>query len=203
MRIKVFKQIIIDAWRSIKLGYLSSRHDRFGEFHDSSCILMPFYGNKSNIFMEEDTNIGENATFVNSHGRFFLKKFSTIGPHLMVIAQNHNYFKVGKYPGCKDWQSGSIPDDVHVDDYVWIGANVTLCPGVHIPRGCIVAAGSVCVKSREYLPYTVIGGNPAKMIKYRLSLEEQLEQENLVVPPPERIPEGVLRYNWNKFMRQT
>ena len=121
----------------------------------------------------------------------------------MVIAQNHNYFKVGKYPGCKDWQSGSIPDDVHVDDYVWIGANVTLCPGVHIPRGCIVAAGSVCVKSREYLPYTVIGGNPAKMIKYRLSLEEQLEQENLVVPPPERIPEGVLRHNWNKFMRHT
>lgn len=54
MRTKVFKQIIIDAWRSIKLGYLSSRHDRFGEFHDSSCILIPFYGNKSKISIQSD-----------------------------------------------------------------------------------------------------------------------------------------------------
>lgn len=199
VKLSIIKQVLKDAWRAIKLGYLSSRHDRFGEFHDTSCICMPFYGNKANIFMDEHTNIGENSTFLNLHGRFFMKKYSTSGPHLTVVTANHDYFKVGQYPGSPDWMKPTLPvEDIRVDDYVWLGANVTLLPGVHIPRGCIVAAGSVCVKGKLPL-YSIIGGNPAKFIKFRLTLEEQLEQERTIVPPDERIPEEILIQNWEKY----
>ena len=44
-----------------------------------------------------------------------------------------------------------------------------------------------------------MGGNPAKFIKFRLTLEEQLEQEKVVVPPNERIPEAILKKNWEKY----
>lgn len=48
---------------------------------------------------------------------------------------------------------------------VWIGANVCILPGVHIGDGAILAAGAVVTKDVE--PYEVIGGVPAKHIKYR------------------------------------
>lgn len=48
---------------------------------------------------------------------------------------------------------------------VWIGANVVILPGVVIGDGSILAAGAVITKDVE--PYSVVGGVPAKIIKYR------------------------------------
>lgn len=48
---------------------------------------------------------------------------------------------------------------------VWIGANVTLSPGITIGNGVVVAAESVVTRSVP--DYAIIGGNPAKIIKFR------------------------------------
>ncbi|WP_225790924.1 CatB-related O-acetyltransferase [Pseudomonas sp. Marseille-P8916] len=50
---------------------------------------------------------------------------------------------------------------------VWVGANVRLRGGIEIGNGAIVAADSVVTKSVP--PYAIIGGNPARLIKYRFS----------------------------------
>lgn len=50
---------------------------------------------------------------------------------------------------------------------VWIGANVTILRGVKIGNGSIVAAGSVVTK--DVPPYAIVGGIPAKVLKYRFS----------------------------------
>ena len=52
---------------------------------------------------------------------------------------------------------------------VWIGDNVTVLGGVTIGNGAVVAAGSVVVK--EVPPYSIVGGNPAKIISYRFDEE--------------------------------
>lgn len=49
----------------------------------------------------------------------------------------------------------------------WIGNNVLILPGVTVGDGAIVAAGSVVTKSVP--PYAIVGGNPAKIIKYRFN----------------------------------
>jgi acetyltransferase-like isoleucine patch superfamily enzyme len=73
---------------------------------------------------------------------------------------------------------------ITIEDDVWIGGNVTVCPGVTIGRGSTVGAGSVVTKvsfeypmftlevgewcsysSQDLAPYTVVAGNPAKVIK--------------------------------------
>lgn len=66
--------------------------------------------------------------------------------------------------------------DIILDDDVWIGYNVTILSGVHIGQGAIVAAGAVVTK--DVPPYAIVGGVPAKIIKYRFSPEvvEQLMQ---------------------------
>jgi len=48
---------------------------------------------------------------------------------------------------------------------VWIGQYVTIMPGVKIGDGAIIAANSTVVKNVE--PYSIVGGNPANMIKKR------------------------------------
>ena len=54
--------------------------------------------------------------------------------------------------------------DITIENYVWIGDNVTILKGVHIGKGSIVAAGSVLTKSIPDM--CIAAGNPAKIIKY-------------------------------------
>lgn len=62
---------------------------------------------------------------------------------------------------------------------VWIGEGVTLANGIKIGDGAIVAANSHVVK--DVPPYAIVGGNPAKLIKYRF---------------PEKVIERLLRVKW-------
>lgn len=54
---------------------------------------------------------------------------------------------------------------ITICDGVWIGARAIILPGVTIGEGAVVAAGAVVTKDVE--PWTVVGGNPAKIIKMR------------------------------------
>ena len=56
-----------------------------------------------------------------------------------------------------------IPIPVTIKKNAWIGANVTICPGVEIGEGAVIGAGTVVTKDVE--PYTVVAGVPAKFIK--------------------------------------
>jgi acetyltransferase-like isoleucine patch superfamily enzyme len=64
------------------------------------------------------------------------------------------------------------PQPISIGDDVWIGQDVLIRDGIHIGTGAVVAAGSVVTKNVE--PYQVVGGNPAKFIRYRI--EESLVQ---------------------------
>lgn len=68
-----------------------------------------------------------------------------------------------------------------------------------LDKGCVVVAGAVCVRTKEYPPYSVIGGNPAHFIKWRFTLEEQIEHEKKVFLDNERLPEEKLRNNYFNF----
>ena len=63
--------------------------------------------------------------------------------------------------------------DVIIGNDVWIGNNVTIMSGVTIGDGVVIANNSHVVKNIE--PYSLVGGNPAKLIKYRFT-PEQIEK---------------------------
>lgn len=63
--------------------------------------------------------------------------------------------------------------DIVVEDDVWIGYRSTILSGVRIGQGAIVAAGSIVTK--DVPPYAIVGGNPAKVIKYRFD-EEMIKE---------------------------
>ncbi|OEF01641.1 antibiotic acetyltransferase [Vibrio crassostreae 9ZC13] len=55
--------------------------------------------------------------------------------------------------------------DTHIEDGVWLGMRAMVMPGVTIGEGAVVAANSVVTK--DVAPYSIIGGSPAKVVKYR------------------------------------
>jgi acetyltransferase-like isoleucine patch superfamily enzyme len=67
----------------------------------------------------------------------------------------------------------STKGDVIIGNDVWIGDNVTIMSGVTIGDGSVIANNSHVVKNIE--PYSIVGGNPAKLIRYRFT-PKQIEQ---------------------------
>lgn len=76
------------------------------------------------------------------------------------------------------WANGQFPDvytgipyaRVVISDNVWIGANVVVLKGISIGEGAIVGAGSVVTKNVP--PYTIVAGNPARVIR-EIPLDER------------------------------
>ncbi|WP_333489731.1 CatB-related O-acetyltransferase [Alkalihalobacillus sp. CinArs1] len=64
-------------------------------------------------------------------------------------------------------------EGVTIRDNVWLGANVIVLDGVTIGEGAIAAAGSIVTK--DVPPYAIVGGVPAKVLKYRFD-EETIER---------------------------
>ena len=67
----------------------------------------------------------------------------------------------------------STKGDVIIGNDVWIGSNVTIMSGITIGDGSVIANNSHIIKNVE--PYSLVGGNPAKLIKYRFT-KEQIEK---------------------------
>lgn len=97
--------------------------------------------------------LGKHPTkdFVSTHPVFF----STLKQAQVTFA-DINYFDEFAY--------------IIIGNDVWLGANVIVVDGVKIGDGAIVAAGSVVTK--DIPPYAIVGGVPAKIIKYRFEKEE-------------------------------
>ena len=83
-----------------------------------------------------------------------------------------------------DEKTKGYDKDVIINEDVWMGLNVTILSGVEIGRGTTVAAGAVVTKSTP--PYCVVGGVPAKVIKFYWTIDQILERESQLYPEAER-----------------
>ena len=103
-------------------------------------------------------------------------KFCAIASKVKFIMNgaNHNTNAFTTYPFGAfggDWEvglenlSGGFKGDTVIGNDVWIGYNATIMPGINIGDGAIIATNAVVTK--DVPPYSIVGGNPAKLIRYR------------------------------------
>ena len=85
-----------------------------------------------------------------------------MGPNCFIHHRNHRFDRTD-VPMIEQGYSPSKP--VIIEDDVWIGQDVTIMVGRHISKGTIVAANAVVTK--DFPEYSIIGGNPAKLIRNR------------------------------------
>lgn len=82
-----------------------------------------------------------------------------------IITSNHNFRSEDLWEVPYDKRFVRKP--VTIGDCVWFGFRVIVLPGVTIGEGAVVGAGSVVTK--DVPPLAIVGGNPAKVLKYRNS----------------------------------
>jgi len=93
-------------------------------------------------------------------GKIVIGNYFHSGIECMMICQNHNY--EGE---CIPYDSTYIMKTITIGDCVWLGNRVIIIGSVNIGEGAIIAAGAVVTK--DVPPLAIVGGNPAKVIKYR------------------------------------
>ena len=113
-----------------------------------TCELNSTYHEPQEICRLFSKLIGRN---VDSSFRMFPPFYSDCGKNII----NHDFNPKNR--------ASMKPSPVIIGDNVWIGACVTIVPGVTIGDNAIIAAGAVVTKNVE--PNTVVGGVPAKFIK--------------------------------------
>jgi len=106
-------------------------------------------------------NIHMNGLEILGKGKVIIQDNFHSGKNLKIIAGNHNYDNGNKIPYDESWVDKSI----YIHENVWIGINVILIGDLTIGEGAIVAAGTVVTK--DIPAYSIVGGNPSKIIKSR------------------------------------
>lgn len=111
--------------------------------------------------------------------------YCSIASPCTVILGNHNYNHVSTFPFWNIGKSGPIspkpiPDphqatngDVIIGNDVWIGRDTTIISGVTVGNGAVIAASAVV--THDVPPYAIVGGCPARVIKFRFK-PEQIDQ---------------------------
>lgn len=82
-----------------------------------------------------------------------------IAQGVVISGLNHNY----EDPAVRIISQGVSTSPIIIEDDVWIGANSVILAGVNVGRHSVVAAGSVV--TRSVLPFTIVAGNPARVVK--------------------------------------
>lgn len=103
------------------------------------------------------------------------------GPYVVIAGGDHDFDRVGQpmyFSGREDIHPTIIGDDV------WIGAHSCIKAGITIGDGAIIGMGSVVVK--DVPPFTIVAGNPAKIIRRRFD-ESQGKQHIVDISDNEKV----------------
>lgn len=118
-----------------------------------------YFGNGQNRTLGKNSGLGSRAYI----GRYTsIGEDVMMGPNVTILTHNHRFDSISipmRLQGFEEYKPVTIEDDV------WVGQQVIILPGTHIGRGSIIGAGSVVTKDVE--PYSIVGGNPAKLIRMR------------------------------------
>ena len=146
--------------------------------HGKHCSIgRRFSGTPKNVYLGDDCHIGENNMLLCLLAPVKIGNHFMSGPNVTFITGNHRIDIVGKYM-TEIINKDKLPEndvEIVVEDDVWIGAGSIILKGVRIGHGSVVAAGSIVTK--DVPPYAIVGGNPAKVIKYRFTENEIIEHE--------------------------
>lgn len=114
-----------------------------------------------NVFLDERVGVA-NRVILDGRGGISIGKDSIIGFESIILSCTHK--SSSRDIPIRD--QGMYQKKISIGEDVWIGARALIMPGVKIGQGAIIGANAVV--SRDVEPYAIMGGVPARLIKYRL-----------------------------------
>lgn len=129
--------------------------------------------NINRLFIGDRSRIGE-CTMIQADGIIEIGEDVLIGPGAKIWSANHSFNDLNT----PIQDQGYERKKVIIGNGCWIGANAFLMPGVVLGEGCIVSAGAI-VSAKNYPPYKIIAGNPARVISSRITEDKNPDQAKI------------------------
>lgn len=127
-----------------------------------SCLLrdgVRIQGGLGTLRIGDFFSINHNSS-ITFNGDLEIGNYVMIGPGVAITTGGHSIDNRQIMRFQKDTYKKTV-----IEDDVWIGANAVILPGVTIAKGTVIGAGAIVTKDTE--PYSIVAGNPAKVIGYR------------------------------------
>ena len=166
----------------------TSTHRRKGdpEIDGSAMVVHSHLGNWTSVgarTLITETHVGDYSYLMNDCEVIYseIGKFCSVASHVRMNPPNHPIWRAASHHFTYRSQFYEFGEDeeeifqwrrskgVVVGHDVWIGHGAILLPGVRVGTGAVIGAGSVVTK--EVRPYTIVAGNPARVIRRRVSEE--------------------------------
>ncbi|GGZ19753.1 hypothetical protein GCM10007049_10360 [Echinicola pacifica] len=149
-----------------EINCLSQRGIVFGDkvTVGSYAIIRPtnLYGGEAGVGLKVGNNSSIGAyAYIGCSGWIEIGENVMMSPRVSIYSENHNFSSVN----LPMKEQGVTRSFVKIEDDCWIASNSIILAGVTIGKGSVVAAGSVVTK--DVPPYSIVAGNPAKIIKSR------------------------------------
>ena len=103
-----------------------------------------------------------NGSFLQGGGKIIIGNDVLLGPDVKIWSVNHKFENINKPILEQGWEYKKVT----IMDGCWLAANVFVLPGVTLPEGCVVTACSL-VSKKNYPPYSILAGNPCRVIGKR------------------------------------
>lgn len=189
---------IISKIRKFKSCFLPSRSN-LGSAGKNAIIGIPAYiGNPKTLHMEENTALRWGAVIQNTpKEHIYIKKYSAIGIHCTIVTNSHKSTVGVPQVILGPSHINDASKDLHIDEDVWVGTNVTIMAGGDLGRGCIVAACSTVTKPVP--PYALVMGSPAKIVGVKFTIDQIIEHEKALYPENERFSRDYLEELFAKY----
>lgn len=129
----------------------------FGSKIDYTCSLMPSCDIEYpwNVTMGTLSSLGENS-WVYAMAPITIGEKSCVGKDVYLLTGSHDV---------RSSNFTLVTKRISIGSAVWLSTGVRVLPGVSIGDGCVAGASAVITKDVE--PWTIVGGNPAKVLKKR------------------------------------
>lgn len=172
----------------------------FGNTGRNVVLMKPyFFEEAKNISIEDYVYIGPGA-FWDATGGIRIGENVMFGPRTRIWTLNHNFYKGAEYI---PYDFYDILKPVTIHSNVWIGLGAMICPGVTVHEGAIVGMGAVVTK--DVPPLAIVGGNPAKILRYRDEEEYyRLKAEGKQYLREKYSPGGrkdKIRVSWEEYLK--
>lgn len=159
-------------------------------------------GGGRNIEIGPNSHIGTGAVLYAINSKISIGHHVIASHNLKIITGDHER-RIGTFCSSIDETTKNhnigLDKDVVIEPDVWIGMNVVILKGVKVGRGSTISAGAVVSKSTA--PYSVVGGIPAKHIKFYWTIDQILEHEAILYPEDERYTREELESFFNQYSK--
>lgn len=120
-----------------------------------------YFGNGKDISLGYKSGLGANCKILNR--KIFASDYLMMGEDVLILGGGHDFDEIAVPMGEQGCKSKT---NLTIDNDVWIGARAIILPGcTKIGKGVIIGAGSVVTK--DIPDFAIVGGNPARVIRYR------------------------------------